>query len=307
MARMPDFIVIGSAKCGTTSLCDDIARGRSFFVSRPKEPEFFCRDENYAKGLGWYASLFDGCGEGRLAGEGSTMYSSCGQFPESAARIARDLPDVRLVYMVREPVQRAYSHWIQERKTNSNLGLGLDIPSVFEEAIARKSHYVSCGDYRMQLERYLEFFPRERIHVMVFEDYVADRAASLRSLCGFLGADASDLVGMEPVWSNKSDRHYYLRSTQRLADTLGRVPGAGFIKRSVPRDARRRVLEGVMGSRLGGRLVRRSKPAPMKESTRADLAAGYRPMVEWLESYLGRPLDCWRRDHSSGHQSRGSA
>ena len=115
------------------------------------------------------------------------------------------------------------------------------------------------------------------------------------------------LVGMEPVWSNKSDRHYYLRSRQRLADTLGRVPGAGFIKRSVPRDARQRVLEGVMGSRLGGRLVRRSKPAPMKESTRADLAAGYRPMVEWLENYLGRPLECWRREHSSGRQSRGSA
>ena len=95
MARMPDFIVIGSAKCGTTSLCDDIARGRSFFVSRPKEPEFFCRNENYAKGLGWYASLFDGCGEGRLAGEGSTMYSSCEQFPEAAARIGRGSPLVQ--------------------------------------------------------------------------------------------------------------------------------------------------------------------------------------------------------------------
>src|SRR5580704_13557650 len=102
----PDFIVIGAMKSATTTLHEQLARQPGIFMSRPKEPNFFSDDEVYERGLPWYLSIFQGAGESALCGESSTHYTKLPAHPRTVERMARALPRVRVVYVMRHPIDR---------------------------------------------------------------------------------------------------------------------------------------------------------------------------------------------------------
>ncbi|HTO70120.1 MAG TPA: sulfotransferase, partial [Myxococcota bacterium] len=79
--RLPDFAIIGAMKCGTSTLHEQLALRSGFFMSRPKEPNFFSDDDQYARGVGWYAGLFAGAAPGQLCGESSTHYTKLPTYP----------------------------------------------------------------------------------------------------------------------------------------------------------------------------------------------------------------------------------
>jgi len=114
--RLPTFVIIGAAKCGTTSLAQQLSQHPEVFMAADKEPNFFIEQLTWSKGLDWYRSLFADAGQAKAVGEASTMYSD---FPESAgaaARMAGVIPDAKLVYVVREPIARMkslYSWYVQ--------------------------------------------------------------------------------------------------------------------------------------------------------------------------------------------------
>ena len=109
----PDFVIIGAMKCGTSSLHAQLAAQDGFFMSEPKEPNFFSDDDVFAKGAGWYQGLFAG-GEGALKGESSTHYTKQPTYPACFERLSAALPGARFIYVMRDPLDRLVSHYIHE-------------------------------------------------------------------------------------------------------------------------------------------------------------------------------------------------
>jgi hypothetical protein len=184
---LPDFIVVGSMKCGTTSLYYQLYAHKEVKMSIQKETNFFiseCDFEkgNYEKGQSWYESRFP---EGGIArGECSPNYTKAHLFPGVAERMQELLPDVRLVYMVRDPIERLVSHYVQNRAQGLE-----DRP--FYKAVTEPvdNKYVLTSRYFWQLEPYLEFFDLDQILVQSLESYSTHPTKTLHDIHSFIGVD----------------------------------------------------------------------------------------------------------------------
>jgi hypothetical protein len=110
----PDFLIIGAMKSGTSTLAAQLSEQGGIFMATPKEPNFFSDDDIFARGLDWYAALFEAADPGDLKGEASTHYTKLPTYPETLDRARAVLEAPRLVYMIRNPIDRAVSHFIHE-------------------------------------------------------------------------------------------------------------------------------------------------------------------------------------------------
>ncbi|WP_306751781.1 hypothetical protein [Paracoccus actinidiae] len=102
----PDFIVIGAMKCGSSTVCAYLEDHPGVFMVPRAEPNFFSHDENHARGPAWYENFFAGQDGAKLRGEGSNAYALGQMFPHCDARMAAYKPDLKLIYVVRHPVER---------------------------------------------------------------------------------------------------------------------------------------------------------------------------------------------------------
>ena len=219
----PNFFVIGAAKAATTSLCDLIASHPDVFFCPIKEPSFFTLE--YHRGIDWYESLFAGSGSARAVGEGSTTYSQSGVWPNTVERLARSSPDARIIYMVREPLERIQSHWIQWR-VEGRIG-----PGSFSEAVRSVPALLDASLYWKQISAYREYFEDERIRVFFFEDFIAQPEAVVRSAFEFLGLDPDVSVASAREARNPSRDHRVPMGSGRL---VRKIPGYGRIRRLLP-------------------------------------------------------------------------
>lgn len=290
--RLPDFLVIGAMKCATTSLCAQLASHPEVFFSKPKEPAFFNRDENHARGLAHYARLFGEAGAAQVAGEGSTSYSKVGVFPETPRRIAKALPDARFIYILRDPVRRTESHWLHAFRKRSR-----SIPP-FNEAVAQPdSPYLDASLYWRQLQAYRAYFDDDRFLLLFYEDFRADPQAVLRRCFRFLGV-AEDFTAPAPDdWQrNQSvgvpyDRPLVsrLRRSHAMRSLVRRLPPG------VQRLARRpfqRVLE-----------TRPEWEPEVLERVLEVVAPDARRILAWC----GRPADHWPLHGSAYLEARDAA
>lgn len=240
----PNYLVIGAQKCATSSVCDLLGQHPDVFMTDPKEPFFFSHDEVYARGLGWYESLFDAAGPAAAVGEGSTTYTQRGLYPRAAERVAEHLPGARLIYVVRDPLERIRSHWMHLRSKGGRETLP------FEQAVMTRPEYVDHSLYSAQLEPYAPYEADGRLLVVFFEDFRADPEGELRRVFAFLGVDPSAWVPEDAA----GVRH---RSAEGRADTplmrpLRRVPGFATLRDLAPgsaREALRRIFKKPVGDR----------------------------------------------------------
>lgn len=186
---LPNFLIVGAMKAGTTTLRNYLARVDQVWIY-PGEIRFFSQDDKYARGLSWYETLFEPA-RGRMAvGEKSPAYSYRPHVPE---RIHRCLPDVKLIWIFREPVARTHSHyWHAACRGKERLS--------FHAAIAREEErvrrnllrgYAKRSRYAEQVERYLQFFTAEQMLFLLFEDLVRDPPTVLNRVLAFLGVDGA--------------------------------------------------------------------------------------------------------------------
>ena len=205
---LPNFMIVGAMKAGTTTFHHYLAEIDTVFMP-DQEVKFFSDDAAYAGGLERYERLFDAAESRMVVGERTTTYS---YVPSVPGRIHRHLPDVKLIWMFREPVSRTYSHyWHSATAGSERLG--------FEEAIAREPErirqdifrgYAKRSLYAEQVERYLEYFPQENMLFLLFEEFVRDPATVLNRTLKFLSVD--HVVGtVAPKHSHKT---YAPRSQQ---------------------------------------------------------------------------------------------
>jgi len=198
-------------KCGTTALHRYLDLHPEVAMSEPKELNFFFgperldeRDEpaarsagNWHRGVGWYAMQFR---PAPVRGEASPGYTSP-SFPEAAERMARVVPEARLVYAVRDPIARAVSQYLHHRAD------GTERRPIEEALLDPASQYLARSLYHERLESYLARFPRERIFICAQEDLSSNRRATLRALYRFAGVDDS-------FWSLEHDRLWNVSRSQ---------------------------------------------------------------------------------------------
>ena len=184
--RLPNFIIIGAAKSATTTLTTILPRHPEFFISRPKEPKFFGR--RYDKGWAWYGRLFKAAKGRKLRGEGSTMYASAlKNFAHAPALMHRYLPGLKLVYVVRHPLERIVSQWRHRKGRQKGTS---DFQHLMRSSQLRRL-VVGCSLYHERLESYRQFYPDAQIHCLTFEDLVSSPRPTLTALLGFLGASTA--------------------------------------------------------------------------------------------------------------------
>jgi Sulfotransferase domain len=256
-------VIIGASRSGTTSLARYLGAHPEVYLAREKELYFFNR--RFHRDVGWYRDRFRDAGDARAIGEATPEYLYS---PEAPARMARVIPQARLIAILRNPVDRAYSaYW-------ANRSLGREPASSFEAAVESGSdEYMDRSRYLPHLERFVEHFPRSALHVMVFEELVDDPVAEYASVCRFLGV---------------ADDH--------RPSNLGRAINPYRSYRSLPVRMWARRRKGIVG-RFVGRLNvrRRSSYPPMSPELRRALLASFEEHDEALAAWLGRNLSVWRR------------
>jgi len=179
----PNFLIIGAMKSGTSSLWNFVRQHPEVFMPDQKEIEFFSRGEHWRRGVDWYARHFDDASPRHKAiGEASTGYTKYPLFKGVPARIASTLPDVRFIYLVREPVERMRSHW-EHIVRNWGEKRPLDV------ALLEDSRYLSLSRYATQLDQYLEHFDRDRFLVLTSEDLKEHPASVSERVFRFIGVD----------------------------------------------------------------------------------------------------------------------
>jgi sulfotransferase family protein len=182
---LPNLITIGAQKCGTTSLHYYLNQHPDIAMVRAKELNFFVSEGAWAKGLGWYAAQFDPAA--RIRGESSPSYTNYPRYDGVAERIHAVVPEAKLVYMVRDPLERMISQYLHEYTTGTE---NKPIENVLGESLGTH-RYVTRSKYFLQLEQYLPFFDPAAILVVAQEELLHERAATMQRIFEFLDVEAS--------------------------------------------------------------------------------------------------------------------
>ena len=286
---IPNFLIIGAPKAGTTSLYQYLRQHPDVFMPANKEPYYFAKTRTEQE-LSDYLELFAARHNARAVGEASTNYLFRPQAPRLIHAYNKEM---RLVAVLRNPVDRAFSQY------HHNIKLRLEPHVTFEDALAAEEagdidrwflKYVEMGLYAQQLRRYLEVFPREQILVILYDDLRTQLPAIVKRLFGFLGVD-------DEFAADVSVRHNPTRVPKsRGIDSLVHVvSGSKLLRRSfkvVGLDDRVR--------RLGKKLrYANSTPLPsVNPQTRQRLVDRFRSDCLDLQSLLDRDLSSWMKvDH----------
>jgi hypothetical protein len=275
-AALPNLVVIGGLKCGTTSLHHYLNLHPAVDMSRPKELNFFVAELNWPLGAEWYASHFRGSEPVR--GESSPHYTNLPRFAGVAERMSEMLPEAKVIYMVREPIDRALSHYLH------NVAGGYEARPVEAALGDPDSAYVLRGLYAMQLQPYLERFGSDRIEVVSREELKARREDTMRRVFRFLDIDeAFSSPQFSREWETGSGKH---SGRFRLMDRAVQLPGLRALDRNFDRlpESLRWLVERVIHDPEGGD----ANPPALPAATRERLAGRFRPDVERLEDLTGR-------------------
>lgn len=287
--RLPDFLIIGAAKSGTTTLYQYLEKHPQVYLSSNKEPNFFGMDEHYAKGLEWYSSLFEGAKSSQICGEASTDYTKFPQFPESAERIYQVLPHIKLIYVMRHPVERAYSYYV-------HLGRGSKVKDKFEEHIKRTSVCLDGSQYMLQIDQYLKFFPKESFLFLLTNDLIEQPKQILGEVCRFLGIDDQiDLTGEKVIAANQANKYFEDTNRAKITKPLKAIPGLENAAKLLPQEWRDRVYRILKTTPYGEWVKKQYVPDPMSGDTRQLLLEEFRVPNQKLAEFLNRDLSQWSK------------
>ena len=290
---LPTFIIAGAPKCGTTALWRFLDEHPCVGMSQIKEPRFFTsarsfgegiirpgppRPIQYDRGLAWYESLFDPAKAVR--GEASTLYFGAS---DAAELIRRHLPDVRLVFLLRDPAARLYSHYWQDHKS------GIELES-FDRMVANETpefrFYALFSGYRRNLERFLATFPEEQLLFLLYDDLRRNPLETFRAVCRFIGADPA----FTPTTFTQAHNPHAVPRSRHLAALSTRLQHAKATQ-WLP-EGMRRALGRVRG-KLSELNARPAAYPPMPAALRAQLVERFADDVAYVERLLDVDLAAW--------------
>jgi hypothetical protein len=271
---LPNLIVIGAQKCGTSSLHYYLSLHPEVSMSQPKELDFFLRRRNWQHGVDWYRRHFDP--DAKVRGESSPNYTAYPLFRGVAKRIRSVVPEAKLIYIVRDPLERIAAHWVH------NYAVGRTTRSLSEMRHRDRRTYVARSKYHRQLRRFLRHYPMERILVLEQDDLRSRRDETLRTVFEF--------AGLDPEF-----RHPNFRREQHKTERKARSTPLG--ERLSERRARasRHLLpdEAWALARERWPLARRIEPPDVREALPDKVLVKLRTDAERLRELTGRPFAHW--------------
>ncbi len=276
--QLPNFLIIGSQKAGTTSLYHVLRKHPEIYMPDTKEVNYFFYENKYSKGIEYYKNYFSNVPQSvQVVGEASPGYICHPLVPE---RIKRDLPDIeKLIVTVRNPVDRAFSQFTDNLR---HLEAELTFDEAFDTAMNEvfepgKLGYFSRGTYIQYIEKYVQLFGRDRLLVLVFEDLKTDPVSFYGKCFEFLGVDPEfqcpemdRKFNASNIWSNPVYSWFFKRprNTRFLTPQLQRLLCRG----------KQRRYEALMSPEIRNRLVE-----------------FYKPWNDRLSEFLGRDLSDWNQ------------
>jgi hypothetical protein len=305
---MPNFLIIGPAKSATTSLYHYLGQHPEIYISPVKEPRFFAYegerpafagpgDDFVAKSsiidIDSYRALFDGV-KGEVAiGEASPNYLYVPKAPE---RIRQHIPDAKLIAILRNPVERAYSNFMH------NIRDGVEPIADFAQALreepirirnnwAPRWHYRNQGFYSAQLIRYFERFERNQVKILLYDEFGANTRGIMRELFCFLGVDENFAPNVSTRYNMSGiPQNHMVNNILKQQQRLQR-----FSKRFIPEKLRRIALN-IRNNNL-------VKPT-LSAEIRAGLMDDYKEDIRQLEQLIERDLSGWMATKGRGSGSR---
>ena len=294
---IPDFMVVGTQKAGTTWLFECLNEHPEVFVPDLKEVHYFCPPERCrfsraAKGESWYRDLYADAPSAAARGDMTTDYM---YLSGVAKALYRFNPGLKIIFLLREPVERAYSqYWMRRRQTPGMQD--------FRSHLAENPNLVERGLYFRQIARYLEFFPPEQCRIWIYEEAVANPAAFFADLCRFIGVadnfrpkSLSQRIGETKVLDPRLGSLFY-----RVGSPIINLPVVLPIWRFLRNNTR--VKEIIFGTRPGTG----SSYEPIGRAERDEAAKIFADENLKLFGLLGRDIPAWRHGATLGHAADGT-
>jgi hypothetical protein len=275
---LPNLLVIGAMKGGTTSLWEYLRQHPEIFMSPTKEIHFFDDPAHRNRGVAWYERHFaEATAEHRVLGEATPAYTRFPLHRDVPARAAELLPGARLIYVLRDPVARIRSHYLHHRS------LGIE-PLPFARAVVEHSTYVDTSRYALQIDQWLRHFPREQLLVLTSERLRQSQRAVM--------AEVYDFLGVDPTWVPSG------QELHRTEDKYVPVPRANRLRAS---RLGTRVAEGTPAALRPALVALWQLTRRPVDTSGADLDPELRVVLEdlvredthRLRAHLGQDFDCW--------------
>jgi hypothetical protein len=298
----PNFIIIGAAKCGTSALFAQLSEHPDVFACRVKEPRFFAFEGQPLRFTGpgddWsinrasvtdrgdYLALFDGSNGYSAIGEASPMYL---QSSEAPARIHHQVPNARLIAILRDPTQRAYSDFLARRR-NGTEPITDFMSALRAEEDRRRRHwsphafYLDKGRYYTYLKPYYDLFDRRKLMVVFYEDMCRDPVGTFRGVCEFLGIDSDFVPDVATRYAASGNPRSL--AAQRVLNSARRSVLLRAIARPIPQRQLRRAYARIQNRNL-------ADAGPIPGDAQRFLKAAYRPEIQGIATLTGRDLTSW--------------
>ncbi len=235
-----DFILIGAQKSGTTSLAAQVAAHPQICFSKVKEPGYFNETEDWQAGLSAYHKLYSPQ-PGQLCGEASTMYTFLPEWTETHRRLYAYNPKLKLIYIMRQPVDRVISHYTH------NLVRNLERKAP-HEAVFSDPRYINRSRYAVQIRPYLDLFGSQQLLLLIFEDYIADQMGTLERIANFLEIDISGFADMDKLSRHRSIGESYLKHP--AVEKAVSSDAFELVRRVVPASIRQPIRHRFFSNRL---------------------------------------------------------
>lgn len=281
---LPTFIVAGAAKSGTTAMHEILSAHPNVCMSWMKGPTFFTRQahrSSYHKGLKWYKNLFQACGSFKAIGEVSPFYMTCEDTP---GLIFSTLPDVQLLFVLRDPVERINSYY------RYTLHRGFKLPSLEEMITERHPELIQAihvSSYQIHLSRFLEVFSEEQVKVFIYEDWLSNPQTFVRDIYESIDVDPGFVPPNLGIRYNLSQQAR-IPKFQHAFNNLGER----IIKMDLPPDIFN--LLKKIRQKIWQLNSKAMNFPPMEPELRRELEVNFSDTIDFLEEYLGRSLQTWR-------------
>ncbi len=282
-ADLPNFILIGATRCATSSIHGYLRRHPQIYMPCLKEPKYF--NYEYERGDEWYRSLFRDCRNAQVRGEATTSYTHWPHVVDVPERMSRLIPNVKLIYIMRHPVERTYSHYVVYAWSQLSM--------TFEEALVRDPVIVEASIYIRQIEQFLRYFNREQLLCLIYDDFKSNASEILGQIQRFVGVGEIDLLGKGRIVENAGRAYCRRARVSRRFRAMGRVPIVSKVIHGLPKSWRTKAYSFALGLPRVRRVAAQEAPRQMSDETRAMLLEKYREPTRELEEFLGRRCAQW--------------
>jgi len=289
---LPNFIIVGTPKAGTTSLYHYLSEHPQVFMSEPKEVNYFSKDEIEEQGLYYqdfkakdlksYEALFNQVRNEVAIGEGSVSYL---YYPKTPQKIKNILPDIKIIILLRDPIERAYSHYLMDFR------MGL-INLSFEEVVYKTSNhkkidlfyqqYIELGLYYKQVKRYVDTFGNTQIKIFLQEDLKNNTEKVIFDLYSFLDIDNSIIID-----TNQQHNAFSMPKNKVIHQLY-----SSYIIRSLIKT----VFTKKIKEQIKNIFFERKKKPKLNYKTKEYLQKIYFEDIKKLESLINQDLSQWYKE-----------